>query len=155
MSTPGTAVELLAIGSLGLVATLGIFLYELRNSQLYAAVVHRARFLEGRLGLPSAYGEAGPGGPFTERPGRSLVLFHALNAWHDRGLALVYAASLAGWSYLVAWGAFAAAGVPEPRAFGGVAGAVVGVLVILQVERLDIGSDSPAAATPSSRASGV
>ncbi|MEP6910016.1 MAG: hypothetical protein ABI896_06240 [Actinomycetota bacterium] len=31
---PRAAVELLAIGMVGLVATLGVFLYELRNSQL-------------------------------------------------------------------------------------------------------------------------
>src|SRR5205814_7446426 len=34
---PRPAVELLAIGLLGMTATLGILLYELRNSQIYAA----------------------------------------------------------------------------------------------------------------------
>ena len=38
---PRPAVELLAIGLLGMTATLGILLYELRNSQIYAAAAKR------------------------------------------------------------------------------------------------------------------
>ena len=78
---PRPAVELLAIGTLGLVATFGIYLYELKNSQLYAAAAGRARELERRLELS--------GGDLDT---------------HDRGLSLVYGAALAGWSYIVGWG---------------------------------------------------
>src|SRR5688500_3630276 len=53
---PRPAVELLSVGLLGLLATLGIFLYELRNSQLLDSLVHRASVLERRLGFPSALG---------------------------------------------------------------------------------------------------
>ena len=41
--------ELLAVGLLGLTATLGIVFYELRNTQLYDYAVHRAKKLEQRL----------------------------------------------------------------------------------------------------------
>src|SRR5689334_1178958 len=50
-SRPRSAAELLAIGLLGLFATIGILLYELRNSQILDAVVHRATALERRLEL--------------------------------------------------------------------------------------------------------
>ena len=86
---PRPAVELLAIGTLGLVATFGIYLYELKNSQLYAAAAGRARELERRLELS--------GGDLDT---------------HDRGLSLVYGAALAGWSYIVGWGLLRAL---EPR----------------------------------------
>ena len=48
---PGTRI---ALGIVGLVATLGITIYDLRNSQLYDAAIHRAKDLERRLGLNSA-----------------------------------------------------------------------------------------------------
>src|SRR6266536_570082 len=76
------AAELLAVGVLGLVATLGVYLYELRNAQLYVAAAERARQIEQQLELPDG-----------------------LVVEHDSGLlALVYGAALAGWSYLVTWG---------------------------------------------------
>lgn len=137
LSDPGSPSELLAIGILGLAATLGIFVYELRNSQLYDAAVHRAKVIEGRLRMPSVAEEGRPGGVFTERPARTLRLFGRVKVWHDRGLALVYAAALAGWSYLVAWGALALAGVGPSQLVGGLVGAAAGILVVSQVERLD------------------
>src|SRR2546421_2507695 len=60
---PGSAVELLAVGLLGLTATLGLLLYELRNSQLYDYALARAQRLEAELGFC--------GGPFTDRPPRT------------------------------------------------------------------------------------
>jgi len=109
---PRPAVELLAIGVLGLVATLGIFLYELRNSQLYAVAAARARDLERRLELSGV----------------------GLDA-HDRGLALVYGAALAGWSYIVSWGLLRAIGLDSARGIGLAIGAVVGVLIVVEAQR--------------------
>jgi hypothetical protein len=111
---PRPAAELVAIGALGLAATFGIFLYELRNSQLFAVTAAHARELERRLELTG-------GGMDAE----------------DRGLFLVYGAALAGWSYLVSWGVFRAIGVGGATWIGLVIGGVVGVLVVASAKRLD------------------
>ena len=42
---------LLAVGLLGLSATLGILLYELRNAQIFDSLVERSAMLERKLGL--------------------------------------------------------------------------------------------------------
>jgi hypothetical protein len=107
------AAELLGVGVLGLVATLGIFSYERRNTVLYAAAAERARELEQRLELAGG-----------------------LLDTHDRGLALVYGAALAGWSYLVAWGALRAIGVGSARETGLAIGAVVGLLIVAEAKRV-------------------
>ena len=72
---PRPAAELLAVGLLGLTATLGILLYELRNTQLSEYGMRRAQQIEARLGLLSIGGEQAAGGLFSERPSRTLRLF--------------------------------------------------------------------------------
>jgi hypothetical protein len=42
---------LLAVGALGLAATVGVLLYELRNSELDDSIIDRAIELEQKLGL--------------------------------------------------------------------------------------------------------
>jgi hypothetical protein len=144
LGRPRPSAELLAVGVLGLVATLGIFTYELRNTQLYDSMVHRASELERRLGLSSMLGAQEPGGFFSERPAHSVRLLGLLPpAAHDRGLALVYSAALAGWTYLAAWGGLGALGVPGARSTGGVVAVVAGVLVLVEVERVRrLGTDA-------------
>jgi len=110
---PRPAVELLAVGVLGLVATLGIFLYELRNSQLYATAARHARDLERQLQLSGGGLEA-----------------------HDRGLSLVYGAALAGWSYIVSWGLLREIGLDSARGIGLAIGGLIGVLVVVEAKRL-------------------
>jgi hypothetical protein len=121
-----SAAELLAVGLLGLAATLGILLYELRNSQIFDAVVERAETLEQNLGL----------GLYSECPSRPLTLFGLVAARHDRGLGLVYGGALAGWSYLLVWGALRAVDVGGARTIGAVIGLAVGLVVLAEVERL-------------------
>jgi hypothetical protein len=133
---PRPAAELLGVGLLGLLATLGIFVYELRNTQLHDALLRRAAELERQLGLRSVLGASGPGGLFGELPGRAMRLFGVLPVSQDRGLALVYSAALAGWTYLSAWGAFGAVELGEARATGAAIGAAAGVLVFAEVERV-------------------
>jgi hypothetical protein len=129
-----SAAELLAVGILGLVATFGAFMYELRNSQLYAAVLARARELERLLGLTSVRGQ-GPGGLARDRPERTVRFAGLVAVGHERALALVYGAALAGWTYLVAWGALRALDVGAARNLGSLIGVAVGLLVIVEVER--------------------
>ncbi len=144
LGSPRPAAELLGIGLLGLVATLGVFVYELRNSQLLDALVHRAGQLERLLGLSSVLGSHGPGGLFSERPPHSVRFAGFLpRVGHDRGLSLVYAAAIAGWTYLVAWGGLGALEVPEARGTGAVIGLVAGLLVVIEVERVDRRPDKP------------
>ena len=117
-----------ALASLGLVATLGILIYELRNSHIYNWTIHRAKYLESKLDLPlsvaptalearsarvapavgsltegsvQAKPELQSGGLFTERPSANYRLFGAIMVQHDRGLAFVYAAAIAGWAFLM------------------------------------------------------
>jgi hypothetical protein len=124
LSRSPNAAELLAVGAIGLVATLGVVVYDLRNTQVYDYAVRRAGVLESRLGQTSIVDPARPGGLFTERP-----------AGRDRGFALVYGAAVGGWSYLVAWGALHALGVGEPQKIGGAIGVACGVLVLIQLLR--------------------
>jgi hypothetical protein len=120
------ATDLLAVGSLGLLATLGILTYELRNTQLYDYALARAKALESDLGL----------GLYREQPAGELTVFGFVTAAHDRGLALVYGAAVGGWTYLVAWGALHVAGLPSAQVVGGIIGAAAGVAVVAEFLRI-------------------
>ena len=124
--SPRAAAELMAVGLLGLAATLGILVYELRNSQIHAAALRHAGELEQLLELRSR----------TEPPGASR-LFGVLPLKHDVGLALVYGAAFAGWAYLVSWGALGGLDVPGARDLGVAVGAVVGAVVAAAVIRVE------------------
>ena len=102
---------------------------------------------ERELGLASAFGAAGPGGLFSERPDRSVHVL-GIELGHDRGLSLVYGAALAGWGYLVSWGALRALDVARPRAIGGIIGVCVGLVVVAALLRVTVREDERAAATP-------
>jgi hypothetical protein len=134
---PRPAAELLAIGLLGLVATLGILLYELRNTQVFDYATGRAARLESELRLPSPFKPGAAGGLFSEQPESSLRLFGVARIAQGSGLALVYGAALAGWSYLVAWGALRALDVGGARKLGAAIAVGLGTLVVLAVGRLD------------------
>ncbi|HEU4479561.1 MAG TPA: hypothetical protein VFR80_13670, partial [Pyrinomonadaceae bacterium] len=121
---PGTRI---ALGLVGFLATLGIAVYELRNSQLYEAAIHRATILETKLASLRATEHSKQGGLFNERPPyvddkiwKSLLpeqqtalkkskrvpfmSFWFVKVKHDFGLAIIYGAALAGWVYIVASG---------------------------------------------------
>jgi hypothetical protein len=132
---PQPAAGLLAVGALGLVATLGVLLYELRNSQVHDEALRRAAVLEQRLGLGSAADPARPGGLYSERPSAAMG-FLGITVSRDRALALVYGAALAGWSYLAAWGALKAVHVHKARTIGGIVAIVVAVVVIAALEQV-------------------
>jgi hypothetical protein len=133
---PRSAAELLGVGLLGLTATLGILLYELRNTQLYEYATRRAQHDEAALGLPSLRRDGGAGGVFSERPARTLRLFGLAPVDRDRGLVLVYSAALAGWTYLVAWGALRALEVSSARKIGALIGVAIGLLLLAELSRI-------------------
>ena len=134
-----SGLELLAIGGLGLSATTGVLAYELRNGELCRRAGARAARLETALF---------PDGPLLAGA-REPRLLGVVPASHRLGIGLVYGAALAGWTYLVVWGALAAAGAhAHARSLGLVAGAVAGVAVVAEVVRLEGATgDEPAAAT--------
>lgn len=88
-----------ALGVLGLLATLGITIYELRNSQLYETTVHRAKNLEARLQMKGSSVGVGTAGLFGERPSyvykhsgshlEPLMPFWFVPVKHDHGLAFI------------------------------------------------------------------
>ena len=131
-----SAAALLAVGALGLVATLGVVVSELRNSQIYDYAIQRAQELEARLGFLSIAHPPGPGGLFGDRPGRGLRIL-GLPVGHERGLALVYCAAFGGWGYLVGWGALRALDVSQAQKIGGAIGAVAALLVLSEFLRFD------------------
>lgn len=104
------ASALVAAGALA--SLFGILMYDLRNSVLHDATVHRAKELERLLNLERVSGvptDVTHGGPFTDRPPRRVRLVGLLG-WHDRALNIVYSTSAAAWtavlvvSLLVEWG---------------------------------------------------
>ena len=122
-----SAVTLLAVGILGLAATTGILLYELRNTQTREAVRIRINEIEPVL----------IGRQLVADPPEGTKLFGFVGIRYQIGVALVYAAALAGWGYLVAWGALAGLDVGHSRDVGVAIGAAWGLLVLLEVARLD------------------
>src|SRR3954462_5648740 len=93
------AVTLIAVGVLGLSATLGVLVYEVRNSEIRRGAAKRIGELERELlHAPLVTGRA-----------KGARLLGLLLLEHGLGLALVYGSALAVWSYLVAWGVLGAA----------------------------------------------
>jgi hypothetical protein len=137
LNRPRPAAELLGVGLIGLVATVGVLLYDLRNSEISFALLDRQAELERALGLQVSVAGAKPAGLVEGRPRPAVRLLGLPPATHGLGLGLVYGAALAGWSYLVAWGALHAIDVEAARKAGAVIGAGVGVLTV--VERLRTG----------------
>jgi hypothetical protein len=119
---------LLAVGLLGLAATLGILVYELRNTETRIDLLDRINTIE-----PELIGRR----LVTDPPSGARRLFGVLGLQYGTGLALVYAAALAGWGYLVAWGALSALDVGHSREVGVVIGAAWGLVVLFEVRRLD------------------
>jgi hypothetical protein len=99
------------IAATGFFVTLGIVYYDQRNSELYNALIHRAKFLERESKLPRSFGatkEPSAGGQFNERPGSDRRLFGSdrrlfglepFKMSHDTGLALIYGPVLGAWFF--------------------------------------------------------
>ena len=122
-----SAVELLAIGLLGLCASFGVLLYELRNGEIQSAVAQRVADVEHLL-LPH--------GPLVVVPRSRLFGFVPVS--RTGALALVYGAALGGWGYLVGWGALRAAGATTSARSGGLAiGVAFGRLMAFEIVRLE------------------
>jgi hypothetical protein len=131
-----SAAELLAVGLLGLVATVGILLYDLRNTEIFDAMLRHAQALEQLLGLHAPRGTQGPDTVLSQFAPPHGRLFGIVTVGQERALGLVYGAALGGWSYLVAWGALRALDFSGAREVGGVTGALSAVAVMFEVQRI-------------------
>lgn len=96
---------MLAVGVLGGLATFGVSLYDLRNTQLYEAAQQRLRSLEAIMQFPETRADQSTkiGGYHLRRPGRSLTFF-GVPVVHDYGLGIIYSAALSGWTFLFVGG---------------------------------------------------
>jgi hypothetical protein len=125
---------LVGVGLLGLGATVGILVYELRNMETLAAALDRARGIARLLELHVVHG-AEPTGVI--RPSRRQHrLFGAVTVGQDQALGLVYGAALGGWTYLLVWGVLGGLHVSGARVIGGVIGACCWAAVALEVGRI-------------------
>lgn len=91
----------LFVSLIGFFANLGITLYDQRNSELYNALIHRAKYLEKKFKASSTPGGLKAndyGGQFSERPPRRRELLF-FQAGHDIGLALIYGPLLGAWLF--------------------------------------------------------
>lgn len=143
-----TGPAVLAIGLLGFLVTLGITIYDQRNTQIYDAMQKRAKMLEGLMGFPPLNAEAKRcGGAFLDRPDRGRRLLGLILMWHDRGLAIIYSAVFAGWAYLMTKGLTETLPM-TPRTVGWTLVLVpssVFCLFVVALERFDDPTDVPEA----------
>jgi len=140
----------LVISVLGFVVTLGLAIYDQRNSQFHDVAIGRAQFLEEVLEFPFRKGNRGHMNQRGEAPRR---LFNLAEMWHDRGLALIYGAVLGAWWFpiwyalIVLWEEFAPKflGLPTPTphfylskpSVAGILAALTALLFIREFERLE------------------
>lgn len=94
---PGTE---FVIGILGLVMTVVIALYGLRNAKAYDAIVERGRALEKKLDMPSFTEGKQTGGIFNEKPA-NLKLLGQIEVHHKLGFGLLYAVVFGAWVHRV------------------------------------------------------
>jgi hypothetical protein len=114
---------------LGFAVTLGIVIYDQRNSQLYYALIDRATWLEReQLGLRQWREDLPPGGPYAGRP-QGHRLFGLITVSHTRGLALVHGVLLGIWI-------FALARLKLDAGFAAAIGAAVTLIFLVELERL-------------------
>lgn len=116
-ASPHSDLLVVLVSLFGFLATLGITLYDQRNSELYNALIHRAKYLERQFGVPSTPGALRKlplGGQFSERPkqGRRPIF----KAGHDLGLSLIYGPLLGAWLFRILYTAARLAEIKNERA---------------------------------------
>ena len=107
VNTTGSPESVLAVGIVGVCASVGIILYDMHNTALYNAAVHRAKRIETSLGLPpSTKGKLG--GLYNERPDRpegaqspSGMRFRPLTMRQDLAVAAIYGVVVGAWMHVI------------------------------------------------------
>jgi hypothetical protein len=114
--------------ALGFFVTLGIVLYDQRNTQFYNGVIGRAKHLERELGFKRFENDTNVG-LFGSRSAHSRQYFFGLPVGHDLGLALVYSTVLGAWVFAAIEG-----GWPTETALAATAGVTVALSALVQFE---------------------
>jgi hypothetical protein len=86
-----TAVPRVSLALFGLVVTLGLYIYDRRNSELYDDLISRGRKIEEELGMDTGHFRGRP------KPKNTIVT-------HGSATTLIYGASAAAWLYLLGVG---------------------------------------------------
>lgn len=84
------------IGLLGFAVTLGLVIYDKRNSELYFGLSRQAEKLEEEIGATQ----------FKNRPAGDLRFFNLFGINHGPGLSLIYGAVLGAWLFPIFCGIF-------------------------------------------------
>ncbi len=147
----GSGPKMLVIGVLGFFVTLGVTIYDQRNTQIYDAMQKRAKTLETLLDFKPLDENKNRGGAFLDRPDRGRRLFGFLLMWHDRALAIIYAAAFGGWTYLVVEGFIQSIGAIDHKfsVFGRIIIPVlVFILFLRALHEFDDPTDTPDSMSP-------
>jgi hypothetical protein len=123
-----------AISAVGFIVSLGIVIYDQRNSQYYNGAISRAQYLEGELQLP-AFGGDTRGGLFRSRDEHKKKYFWGvkqLRVSHGLGTALIYSPVMGAWAFGAADGIW-----PDHAWLAAGIGALVTVIFLLELLRLD------------------
>lgn len=136
---PNLLLAVLLLGLLGFLVTLGITLYDQRNSELYNALIHRAKHLEAQFGAPAAPGglkQVTSGGQFNERPqkGRRLIFL----AGHDLALALIYGPLLGAWFFPLLFAGLLLLDANSPKAASTAASAAILAAIVFTARLIDL-----------------
>jgi hypothetical protein len=127
----GRAEEAL-LATLGFLVTLGIVIYDQRNTQFYNNAHGRVKWLEGELHFESAAGDPeDKNGLIRSFAPNGRRLFGLFQMRHDRGLALIYGGVLGGWVLPLAQ-----AVAPGQLRIGVAVAALVGGLFFVELDRL-------------------
>lgn len=97
----------LAVGLVGMLASIGLILFDLHNTAIRDAAVRRAQRIEVYLGLPP-FAKEKAGGLYNERPD-DLEVFHyqratkshSLTVRQDMAVAVVYGVSIGAWAHVL------------------------------------------------------
>ena len=143
----------LVISVLGFVVTLGLAIYDQRNSQLHDVAIGRAQFLEEVLEFPVRKGNRGHMNQRKGEAPRRLFNLNRAEMWHDRALAWIYGAVLGAWWFpiwyalIVLWEEFAPKFLGPPTStphfylsnpsVAGILAAITALLFIREFERLE------------------
>jgi hypothetical protein len=99
----------LVVGLMGLFTSVGIILYDVHNTALHDAAVHRAKWIERALRLPPSIKKKEAGGLYNERPEHidlnpdPRLAKRPLAVRQSRFVALIFGAVIGGWVNIIAY----------------------------------------------------
>lgn len=120
--------EKVVLAGLGFLVTLGIALYDQRNTQFHNGAIGRAQHLEEKLGF-MAFETDRHVGLFGSRRDHPRQYLFGLPVGHDLGLALIYSPVLGAWVFAAVQG-----GWPTHEIVAAIAGVAVAGLALVQFE---------------------